>query len=154
MRAATHEPPEAAGPGTADESGLVTYGQPPARPAPATTGLVYREPPEALGPATETAGGGYVYGVPSPVRVVHPDKPTAAEREADRAATARLMASCACAAIPRGLISQLADLARDARRAPREGPGSCPACRAIPARLVSDLAEALEAARETEGAVR
>jgi hypothetical protein len=149
MRAAI---PEALGPGTADESGLVTYGQPSAPAATATR--LPPEPPEALGPATETAGGGFTYGVPSSIQVVHPDKPTAAEREARQAEMAEPCASCTCAVIPGHLLSQLENLARDARRFPREGPGSCPGCRAIPARLIDDLAEVIEQARELEGAAR
>jgi hypothetical protein len=139
--------PEAAGPGSADESGLVTYCQQPSSTATATR--LPDAPPESLGPATETAGGGYVYGVPSSIQVVHPDLPTAAEREAAAADAARVMDSCACSVIPAGVIRQLWALAI---RAVVTGTGGCPQCRAIPRILVAQLSAALD--RDLEGASR
>ena len=144
MRAAQHDPPELAGPGTADESGLVHYGQVATAPPPATR--LPAEPPESLGPGSETAGGGLAYGVPGLAPGPMP-LPTPAERESERAVRDQLMASCGCAAIPAVLITQLAGLARRAGVVPREGPGSCPGCGWIPAQLVQLVAQALEAAR-------
>jgi hypothetical protein len=141
MRGAT-QIPELAGPGSADESGLVTYGHFPSA-SPTATRLP-DAPPEALGPAVETSGGGFAYGVPGyqpgPMPV-----PTFEEREAERELREALIDNCECSPIPGHLISYLADLARQARLAVREGTG-CPRCRAVPQRLVEALADAIEQA--------
>ena len=144
MRAAQHDPPEALGPGSADESGLVTYGQVATAPPPATR--LPAEPPESLGPGSETAGGGLAYGVPGVTPGPMPG-PTPAEREAEAALRDHLVASCACTAIPGAVIMQLAELASRARVIPAEGIG-CPRCRAIPQGMVRQLVAALETGGE------
>jgi hypothetical protein len=143
MQAVTQQdPPEALGPGTAHPDGLVTYGQP-AAPAPAAPTRPRPDPPEALGPATEYGNGSYSYGQPG-FRPGPMPLPTPEERTRERAITADLIASCDCATIPGGVLTQLAQLARRAAVPPAEGIG-CPRCRAVPPGLVQDLADALEA---------
>jgi hypothetical protein len=136
----TADPPEAAGPGTADESGVVHYGQTATRPRTGGT-LPLGEPPEAAGPAVETSGGGLAYGRPGAQAGPMP-VPSQAEREREAQLRERLMGSCQCAVIPGGVLAQLAELATVARLVPAESIG-CPRCRAVPQQLVGQLVAAI-----------